>query len=193
MNSEFLVLGKIVGAWGVKGWLKVFSYTRQKNDIADYDHWYLRPKKQGLRKSASKANTERDSDLYKVKVCRSQGQGIVAQLEGIENRDQAEALNGFELLVKTDQLPKLEQGEFYWHQLIGLSVVQVDDQNSGDDAAAVVLGKVRSMLETGANDVLIIRADEQKEDILIPYIKDDVVKKVDIEQGQIVVDWDPDY
>lgn len=184
MNSEFLVLGKIVGVWGVKGWLKVFSYTRQRDDIASYDHWYLRPKKSLATKNPS-------SVLYRVKNCRTQGQGLVAQLDSVDSRDQAEALNGYEVLVKADQLPTLGKGEYYWHQLIGLTVVR----SVGGAEDFQELGKVRSMIETGANDVIVVRSDNAGEDeeVLIPYIQDDVIKSVDIENGQLVVDWVPDY
>jgi len=174
-ENSFVELGQIVGVWGVKGWVKLHSYTRNRADIADYPNWWLQ--------------LERKSDEAKpitVLSCREQGQGIVAQLEGVNDRDQAMALRGQRILVKQADMPKLPEGEYYWQELIGLGVSNEQKE----------IGVVDSILETGANDVLVIKQiaagnDEVLPEVLIPYTPQ-AVKQIDIEQGTMFVDWDPD-
>lgn len=188
----YVELGKVVGVWGVKGWVKIHSYTRDRADIGQYKYWYLQAPRPAAKITADTkanstakptANTTAKPTAMQVLVCRVQGQGIVAQLEGVDDRDQASALSGHVILVKQADLPKLPDGEFYWHQLIGLVVSNETTE----------IGKISSILETGANDVLVCKNLEQgKPDVLIPYIGD-VVKVVDIEQGTMVVDWDPRF
>ena len=168
----YVELGKIVGVWGVKGWVKLHSYTRNREDIANYPNWWLRGK-----------NSNLEPALIDVIKCRAQGQGMVAQLTDINDRDQAASLIGQIILVPQSQLPQLSDGEYYWQQLIGLSVANSNNQQ---------LGKVSSILETGANDVLVIKPTEvDKADILIPYT--DVVQEIDLAAGTMLVDWDPSY
>lgn len=168
----FVELGKIVGVWGVKGWVKLHSYTRQRADISQYPTWYLKVPRSELPPSP-----------IAVLNCREQGQGIVAQLHGIDDRDQAQLLAGQIIMVRQSDLPELPQGEYYWQQLIGLSVSN----------ASQLIGTVSSMLETGANDVLVCNsANEGEPEILIPYT-DEVVLNVDLELGAMTVDWDPSY
>ena len=164
----YVELGKIVGVWGVKGWLKLHSYCRERTDIAGYSKWWLQSK-----------NSE--PVPYEVLNCREQGQGIVAQFAGITDPDQAILLNGQKILVRESDLPKLPDGELYWQQLIGLNVKNVDQE----------IGCVSSILETGANDVLVIKREGQA-DALIPYI-DEVVTSIDLVNGTVQVDWDPAF
>lgn len=116
-----------------------------------------------------------------------QGKYLIARLKGIDDRDQAEALTGAEIWIGTSQLQELDEGEFYWHQLEGLTVVN----ESGE-----VFGDVSHLVDTGANDVLIVEAtlesldDRQR---LIPYVKDHVIKQVDLNSRRIVVSWDADF
>jgi len=168
----YVELGKLVGVWGVKGWVKLHSYTRNRADISQYDTWYLK---------APRSKT--DPTPIKVLSCREQGQGIVAQFEGVNDRDQALAMSGQIILVKQSDLPALPEGEYYWQQLIGLKV----KNELGP------IGQILSILETGANDVLVCKnAEEGGADVLIPYI-DEVVLEVDLEQGSMLVDWDKSY
>ena len=168
----YVELGKIVGVWGVKGWVKLHSYTRQRADISQYETWYL----QTPRSNATPTPIS-------VLNCREQGQGMAAQLDGINNRDQAQALNGQRIMVKQSDLPALPDGEYYWQQLVGLTVSN----------ASSVIGTVSSILETGANDVLICDSvNEGEPEILIPYT-DEVVLEVDLTLGTMKVDWDPSF
>ena len=176
MNVE---LGKIVGVWGVKGWVKLHSYTRNRADISQYKTWYL----QSPRANKDDNLETQSLKTYEVLNCRQQGPGVVAQLEGVTDRDQAMALNGYRIMVNQADLPELPEGEFYWQQLIGLSV-------SNEQSP---IGTIASIMETGANDVLVCKnAQEGKSDVLIPYTQE-VVKEVDLAQGTMVVDWDPAY
>lgn len=174
--SDTVELGKIVGVWGVKGWVKLHSYTRERADIALYKDWLLTDGRQ-------------TPETFKVTECRVQGQGVVAKLEGIDDRNQAELLIGRKILVAQQDLPALPEGEFYWSQLIGLDVV-----GKGGDR----IGTLDSIIETGANDVLVVKqvatTDEQSErpDVLIPYLSE-VVLEVDLQEKTMLVDWDPAY
>ncbi len=123
----------------------------------------------------------------KVTGFRPQGKGLIARLEGITDRNMAAALVGQDIGVPRDQLPQSGGGEFYWRDLIGLRVFQ----SEGAD-----LGKVVKMLETGANDVLVVRGDSNsldRRERLIPWLPGDVVTDVNLAEGHLTVDWDPDF
>lgn len=157
-----VVLGRIAGVYGIKGWVRVLSYTRVREDILRYPSWLV------------------GTEWRRVRVGRRQGAGVVAQLEGIDDRDQALALVGAEIAVARSDLPALAPGEFYWADLIGLEVVTTQ---------GVALGRVRRLFETGANDVLVIEGERER---LLPYLKD-VVKDVDLARGRMTVEWDADF
>ena len=166
------VMGKVTSVYGVKGWVKVFSYAQPKENICRYKIWSL----------------EGPGGIKQVKVvnCKAHGNGFVAQFEGSHDRNQAELFCGSLVNIPQSDLPELSKGDYYWHQLNGLNVF------SGD----VLLGKVSHMLETGANDVLVVKRCKNSLDgkeRLIPYLPDQVVKLVDLENGLISVDWDPEF
>jgi len=161
-----VILGHISGLYGVKGWLKVYSDTRPHEDILGYSPWLLK--------------TTKGWQEYPLKAGRPHGKGIVAQLAGVTDRDQAGLLIGAEIAIRQEQLPALATGEFYWIQLEGLQV---------ENLTGVSLGTISHLFETGANDVMVVEGDRQR---LIPYI-DSVVKKVDLAQGIIRVDWDAEF
>ena len=172
-NSQETVIGRITSVFGVKGWLKVFSYTDPKEGILNYPEWTL--DLDGKRIPA------------KLEEGRRQGQGIVVRLKGINDRDLARTYCGAEVRVSTAELPALPEGEFYWFQLEGLDVYTVDDE---------CLGKVHHLMETGSNDVLVVQATagsiDQRER-LIPYLPGEVVQNVDLDSKRMVVDWDPEF
>lgn len=173
-TAEAVELGKVSGVWGVRGAIKVYSYTRERDGIAEYKNWILQ--------SASGVNRR-----YEVIDCKKQGQGMVATLKGVDDRDLAESLQGLRILVPLQDMPVLPDGEYYWRQLVGLGVVTLEGK---------VLGVVDHLLETGANDVLVVQSkttdSEEPVEHLLPYI-DQVVIKVDLRTKIMQVDWDPEY
>ncbi|MGD8567164.1 MAG: ribosome maturation factor RimM [Gammaproteobacteria bacterium] len=169
-DSQFVVVGKITSAYGVKGWVKVFSYTDPVSNILQYTPWYL--------PDSPKHNGWRRCELVNGRL---HGKQLVAQLEGVNDRNQAELLRGTDIAVPRSQLPEPEEGEYYWLDLKGLRVVNTH---------GVELGVVDDMMETGANDVLVVKGDRQR---LIPYVMDEIVKDVNLAGGVLTVDWEPDY
>lgn len=166
-ETSLIVIGKIVGVYGIKGWLKILSFTRPRENIFNYGPWLVKQNNEWL-----------EIQLLEGKP---QGKGLVASIEGITDRNEATALVSSEIAIDRGQLPAAEEGEYYWHDLINMQVI-----NQKND----VLGVVKELLETGANDVLVVEADKQR--YLIPYVHDVYIKDVDTEQGVIQVDWQSD-
>ena len=166
-DKHYLTVGKISGVFGIKGWVKVFSYTNPRENILNYQHWLLR-----------KGSTEQKVEVFAGQL---QGKAVVAGLVGIADRDLAAALNGWTILIDRTQLPPVLEGEYYWADLQGLKVVTTLGLN---------LGVVDHLLETGANDVLVVMGERER---LIPFLRDQTIKSIDLEQGVIIVDWDPDF
>lgn len=168
-STQRVVLGRVSGLFGVKGWVKIYSETQPPANILDYSPWYL--------------NLAGHWQAFKLNQGQVHGKGIIARLGDCTDRDQASLLVGADIAIDRDQLPTLDKNEFYWAELIGLEVLNPDGES---------LGKVDHLLETGANDVLVLKGADRQE-ILIPYIKGEVVKQVDLENGCIRVEWDLDY
>jgi 16S rRNA processing protein RimM len=168
LSKEFINVGEISGVFGVKGWVKVFSFTDPRENILNYSPWYL----------------QKGQETKEVSLVDGQRQGklVVAALEGVEDRDAAAALSGWKILIDKQQLPAATEGEYYWADLIGLQVKTTDGQN---------LGVVDHLLETGANDVLVVTDGEQER--LIPFLQQQTVLQIDLVKRQMVVDWDPDF
>jgi 16S rRNA processing protein RimM len=165
--AEPIVVGRIVGVYGVKGWVKVHSYTEAREDILNYDPWLLRAG--GAWRPA------------KLAEGRPHGKGIVARLAGCEDCEGAAALVGTDVAIGREQLAPAAPGEYYWADLIGLRVATVAGQD---------LGVIDHLLETGANDVLVVQGERER---LIPYLQGEVVIEVDLEHRVMRVDWDPDF
>lgn len=167
-NSDFLNAGHISGVFGVKGLVKVFSFTDPRENILRYSPWLLK-----------KNNQTRE---IKIIGGHRQGSTVVAELEGITDRDAALALLGCEISVSRQQLPAPSAGEYYWADLVGLEV---------KTESGITLGKVDHLLETGANDVLVV-LDGSKER-LIPFLQKQTVLDIDLNNSVMTVDWDPDF
>jgi len=171
--NDPIVIGQVSGVFGVHGWVKVFSHTEPRENILSYNPWLLKDKAGWQSISVIKG--------------RKQGKTIVAQLKGVDNRDKAHALISCDVAIKDEQLKSLEENEFYWRDLKGLKIINCNGEE---------LGLVKEMMATGANDVMVVKltaekAEASKEnELLIPYLKDSVIKKVDLEKGLIQVDWD---
>jgi 16S rRNA processing protein RimM len=170
-QTDYVVVAKIGAPYGVRGWVKVFSFTEQADALLDYDPWYFKD-----------AKTEDDAlSVAPVIEAKTHGKGLVAKFKGCDDRDAAALLNGTEIAIRRDQLPPAAEGEYYWSDLQGLEVLTTE---------GVSLGKVDHLLETGANDVLVVKGDRER---LIPYVTGPIVKQVDLEAGTLQVDWDADF
>ncbi|MBT3195899.1 MAG: ribosome maturation factor RimM [Candidatus Ruthia sp.] len=165
-SPKRLLVGKINGLFGVQGWVKIFSHTHPRKNILSYQPWHIK--------------VDGQWQTLNIVKGREQGKTIVAQLKDINDRDQAKSMIGIDLYIEKSQLPKLPKGKHYWEDLIGLEVI---NQNN------VVLGKVLNLVDTGANNVLVVNG---KKEHWVPYIEPFLIS-VDIDKQQILVDWDEDF
>ena len=165
-HAKWVILGRISGLFGVRGWVKVFSYTAPRENILDYPVWCL--------------NRSEEWEPHQLESGRPHGKGIVAKLKDCDERDLAAELIGLDIGVQRDQLPAAEASEYYWTDLEGQRVQTLQ----GAD-----LGRVDYLFETGSNDVMVVKGDRQR---MIPFI-DGVIIAVDLPQGTITVDWDKDF
>lgn len=182
-DSKKIVLGRVSGVFGVNGWLKIFSYTDPMEAIVDYNPWYMRPEI-----TAAEHRSRMPWTRLKLKAGKRHGKTVVAKLEHCNDRDEAQAFIGYEIAVEQSQLEKDRgENEYYWHELIGLRVI---------NRQGVALGVVESMMETGANDVLVVIEQSEENgnrERLIPWIMDQSIINVDLQAGVLEVDWDPDF
>jgi 16S rRNA processing protein RimM len=163
-DNNYIVVGKIGAPFGIKGWLKITSFTESSTDILKYDPWYL-----------GDNNTWKPIEIDNGK---QHGKGVVVKISGFDTPEQARLLNGKLIAIQRAQLPVLNQQEYYWSDLEGLTVI---DQND------VVLGKVSYLMETGSNDVIVVKGERE---FAIPYLRD-VVTSIDLVTKVIRVNWDP--
>lgn len=163
-----VIMGRVVAAQGLLGWVKVQTFTEHLDTLSDYSIWQL-------------GNGMHPWREFKVQECNLHTKVLIAKLEGVKDRTEAEKLKGMMVAVPRSSLPKQAENEYYWSDLIGMKVVNLQEE---------VLGIVENLLETGANDVLCAR-NEQGE-ILIPFLAQ-VVQQVSLEEKLIRVDWQADY
>ena len=165
MSEKYIALGYISAVHGIKGWVKVHSWTRPMEAILDYQPWLLGEEKKTVN----------------IVDGRKQGKGLAALLPGMEDREQAMSLVGQQISVNRDQMPATRKDEYYWSDLEGLEVHTLNGE---------ILGRVERLMETGANDVLVIRGQREH---LVPFIQGQYVTNVDLAGGRMDVDWDPDF
>ena len=161
-DGQKITVGEIRGVFGVQGWVKLFSFTDPRDNLLRYKN-FATP----------------DGRTLKLLECSRQGKTLIGKLEGVVDRDAALAVHGTRLAVARAELPSLEADEFYWSDLLGLTVRTTADKR---------LGVVDHLLETGAHDVLVIR-DDAGHETLVPFVVGKTVISVDLDQRQIVVDW----
>jgi 16S rRNA processing protein RimM len=166
-DSRWIVLGQVSGVFGVQGWVRVLSHTRDRAGILEYDPLYL--------------DMEGEWRPVAIAEAHGHGKGLIARLAGCANRDAAAALVGRALAVRREQLPPTAPGEYYWADLIGLRVVTRE---------GVSLGSVAYLFATGANDVLVVQGEQER---LLPFIQGEVINAIDLDHGVIHVDWDPAF
>jgi 16S rRNA processing protein RimM len=162
-----IVVGKISGVFGIKGWVKVFSYTAPRENILNYSPWIL-----------TKNDETREVEVV---TGNRQGKTIVAQLAGVNDRDAAAKQCGWHISIAYEQLPAIQENEYYWADLVGLKVITT---------AGVELGRVDYLLETAANDVLVVAGERER---LIPFLQGSTIINVDLDVGVVTVDWDPEF
>lgn len=170
MSEEFVVLGSLGATFGVKAWLKVNSYTEPKANILDFPSWYI----------SKDGNDWKEVMLDDGKVHSNK---FVVKLSEVDDMDEAKLLTGSKIAVKRHSLTELGEGEHYWCDLEGLSLINL----SGE-----FLGTVLSVNNFGANDVFEIET-EAKKTIYVPYIKDGVVKEILFDEKKIIVDWERSF
>jgi 16S rRNA processing protein RimM len=164
-EREIVPLGHVAGVHGIQGWVKIHSLTEPREAIFEYQPWLLGASLEEVRLEQGKKH----------------GSRLIALLENADSREQAEALVDQPIAVYRDQFPELPAGEFYWTDLMGLTVRLEDGRE---------LGTIASMLATGANDVMVVRGERER---LIPFIRGQYVKRVDLDAGVVTVDWDPEF
>ncbi len=160
--NEKVCVGAIAGAFGVRGEVRLKSFTAIPEDIASY----------------APLETEDGARSFTVKVTRQIKNGLAARLSGVATKEAADDLRGTQLFVPRDRLPSLPDDEFYHADLIGLDVT---------DTGGASLGKVLAVINNGADDLLELSAPGQKQTVLLPFTKE-VVPTVDLAQGRIVAD-----
>ena len=166
LNDKKLLVGKINGFFGLQGWVKVFSYTSPRSNILNYSPWSIKSE-----------DIFQEIDVIKG---REQSKTIVAHIKGIDNREDSQKFIGKDVYIDKDQLPELKEGKYYWHELIGFKVINNNQEN---------LGVVDYFVETGANDVLVVRG---KKEHWIPYIEPFLIS-IDTQNKEILVEWDKDF
>ncbi|HEY5780776.1 MAG TPA: ribosome maturation factor RimM [Lysobacter sp.] len=164
-----ILLGRVAGAFGIRGEAKLESWTEPRSAIFRYQPWILRDARGNEREITGVRGKE-------------SGKHVVATFPDVADRDAIEAMRGTEIYVPRSALPPPSEGEYYWVDLEGLRVVTVD---------GVSLGTVSHVFATGANDVLVARDDERER--MIPFVQPQYVTSVDFEAGVVMVDWDPDF
>ncbi|MCD9126598.1 ribosome maturation factor RimM [Luteimonas fraxinea] len=165
---RMIQVGKVHGAFGVRGEVKLESFTEPRNAIFRYQPWVLRDPR----------GVERECEGAKG---RETPKGVVATLPGVEDRDGAEATRGLEVFVPREALPPPKPGEYYWVDLEGLRVRNVE---------GVDFGVVSHLFSTGANDVLVAQGDRER---MVPFVVPDYIVSIDFDTALVTVDWDPDF
>lgn len=175
-KSNLVNVGRITAVFGIKGWVKVHSYTEPQENLFEYHPWFLK--------------TAHGIKQVEIDDARPHGDAFVAHIVGVDDRNLAMEYTAVDIAIERDQLADLDEGEYYWDQLQGLSVYT---QFNGERQR---LGVVSKLFETGANDVLVVQGDARSIDQrerLVPYVPGQFVLSVNLEIGEILVDWDPEF
>ena len=178
LPPDAIEVGRIADAWGVKGWFKVLPHSASPEALFSSKRWYLLPTERGVK-------TFSGSMLLRVREAKEHSDTVVAQAQEVDDRDAAEALKGARIFIPRSSFPTAATDEFYWVDLIGLSVVNRE---------GVELGRVKELLSTGPQTVLVIEYEEADKtaERMIPFVSA-YVDAVDLAAKRITVDWQPDY
>ena len=164
-DDKKIYLGKITGVHGIKGWLKIQSFSSPLENILKYPLWII--------------NNRGQEGFYSVEQGRKHSNKIIVKLEKIDDRTKAESLINSKIKIRRSELPKLSNESHYWSDLEGLSVLNSEEK---------LIGIVDSLIETGANDVMVVNTTKDKR-ILIPFVMHEIIKEVSIELNYVKVDW----
>jgi len=179
LPSDAIEVARVLGPWGVKGWIRLAPHSASPEALFSSRRWYLAPPERG-------ASALSGVSLLPIAEAREHGDGVVARSPAIAGRDEAGSLRGARVFVPRSSFPTAAEGEYYWVDLIGLAVV---------NAQGVDLGRVRELMSNGPQSVLVVEADEgeaKPRERLIPFV-DAYVTDVDLAGRRITVDWQPDY
>ena len=165
-KANYIIVGKLGSTYGVQGWIKLYAYTEPAANILDYKPWYI--------------EQAGHWSLIEHIENREQHKGIVVKFSGINNPEQARLLTGKKIAVLSTALPRLKKGEYYWSDLEGLTVINHE---------GTILGKVIYLLETGSNDVLVIKNDGDNKEYAIPYLSN-IIEHIDLTQKIITIHWE---
>ncbi len=167
-------MGKLGSTYGIRGWLRIFSSTSDAASIFDYQPWFI----------------QRSGQWQQIELedWKHHNQNLIVKVKTVDDRESAKLLNNLNIFVDATHLPPLGAGEYYWKDLIGCQVVTISGYG---------LGKVVDMMETGSNDVMVVKAALKDrfgiQERLLPFLEDQVIKKIDLTAKRIEVDWDPDF
>lgn len=169
-----IVLGKLGSAYGIRGWLRVYSSTESAENIFTYQPWFIK-----------KSGSSSDWKMILLESWRPHNRDWIIKIKNIEDRETARLLTNYEIMIDASQLPDLTSGNFYWKDLIGCKVVTISGYH---------LGKVIALIETGSNDVMVVKANHNDafgiiQERLIPFIYGPVIKNVDLTTSVMKVDW----
>ena len=178
LPADAIEVGRIADAWGVKGWFKVLPHSASPEALFSSRRWYLLPPERGPKAFSGTL-------LLRVREAKEHSGGVVASAHEIDDREAAEALRGARIFVARSSFPTAGPDEYYWVDLIGLEVV---------NRAGRVLGRVRDLLSTGPQTVLVVEYAEEGKSMerMIPFVSA-YVDSVDLAGKRITVDWQPDY
>ncbi|MSP53417.1 MAG: ribosome maturation factor RimM [Gammaproteobacteria bacterium] len=168
MSADLVIIGKVGAPHGIRGWVSIHSSTQPRENILDYLPWFIK-----------RAYTDTWQEIEVIDVKGQQK--LLALFAECADRTAAEKYVNAELAIPRDRLPVLAKDEYYWSDLTGLTVTTTEGRE---------LGKIDHLFATGANDVLVIKGEKE---YLVPYVKDRVVKNIDLKAGTMTVDWDPDF
>ncbi len=178
LPADAIEVGRILDAWGIKGWFKVLPYSASPEALFSSKRWFLLPSEKG-------AQTFTGPVKLAIQEAKEHSDSVVALAHEVPDRDSAEALRGARIFVARSSFPTPDPDEYYWVDLIGLDVVNRED---------LALGTVRELLSTGAQTVLVLayEQDGKPAERMIPFVAT-YIDEVDTQARRIRVDWQPDY
>lgn len=184
LPPDAIEVGRVLDAWGIKGWLKILPYSASPEALFSSKRWYLLPpeKRAGVLAKELLFSTPQ---LIKIRIAKEHSDGVVAQIDGVDDRNTAELLKHCRIFISRESFPTPEKDEFYWVDLMGCEVVNRE---------GVVLGVIKDLLSTGPQTVIVVERlqDGKALETLIPFV-DAYVDTVSLPDRRITVDWQLDY